>query len=311
LSYSIHPVVAAKIDKMSGSLIVSSHETIEGRKIFNLKGPCIIIPINISDVVIKNNKIGPCGSTVDDVGIRIEDNAHHITVKGNVIHDVASGLYAVRSRNPIIFENNIVYDVRGPMPRGQMIQFDSVTGGNAQSRIIGNISDKQLSAHKTAYEDHINMYQSYGTKVFPILIACNKLRGGDSETGSGIMVGDNGGEWFDVKGNIIVLTTNTGIGVAGASHAIIENNLIWNKGQNRASKTSEAFALFEYAANKPKDIKVINNRGVANSWVGEGDGSLSEGIYDDQSGENILYQGNKWADAALSSAIWNKVLICQ
>jgi hypothetical protein len=302
---SIVDVASAQAD-ITKTLIAKNGQVIKNLKISSVSGPCIIIPENAANIQINANKIGPCGNGVDDVGVRIEKGAHHISVSGNTIHDVSSGIYAAGAHHPIVIEKNIVYNVRGPMPRGQMVQFDGVSGGVGQSRIFGNISDKNLSTRPTAYEDHISMYMSYGTKEYPILIACNKIRGGDSATGSGIMIGDYGGDWFIVRHNIIVLTSNTGIGVAGAKYAAINNNLIWNRGHDRSSKTSEAISIFSYANHIPRNISIYQNDAVANSWIGEGDGSISEGLYDDKTGQNIVYRANHWQNENLQSSIWDR-----
>ena len=79
-------------------------------------------------------------------------------------------MWANHAKNPIVFEGNRVYDVLGPYPRGQAVQFDNGSGGDGQSRIEGNVSDWMERTGKTAYEDHINVYMSSGEAGKPILI---------------------------------------------------------------------------------------------------------------------------------------------
>lgn len=299
------PCFSANINK-DAVFISQSNTVITGRHISNPSGPCIIISENIKNVRIEKNNIGPCGKNVDGIGIDVRPGATNINIIDNIIHDVSSGIYVFGALHPIIIEKNTVYNIRGPMPRGQMVQFNHVEGKNGQSRIVRNISDKNMSTNKTSYEDHISMYMSSGTSNYPILISCNKIRGGDSETGSAIMVGDNGGEWFDIRDNIIVFSSNTGIGVSGAKNVTVQRNLIFNRGNDRQSKTSVAFSIFSFAGFKPSNVHISNNDGVANSWIGNGDGSIGEGIYDDHSGKNIIYKANDWTNVSLSEKIWDK-----
>ena len=41
----------------------------------------------------------------------------------------------------MVFEKNYVYNIRGPFPRGQMIQTNGLKGGSGSSRITCNVSD--------------------------------------------------------------------------------------------------------------------------------------------------------------------------
>lgn len=288
----------------SGPITATTGQTIRGRRISNPSGTCIVVPIGVTDVTIEGNDIGPCGTTVEHLGVRVMSGATRVTLRGNVIHGVASGVQVWAARNPIVIEFNRIVDVRGPMPRGQAIQFDQVTGPGA-TRIVGNVSDAQAATGPVRYEDHISMYKTSGTAQTPILIACNKLRGGSSKSGSAIMVGDNGGGYFDIRGNIAVLTPNTGIGVAGGHDVTVRDNLIWNRGAGAASLTSLAGSMFTYAGNVPSTVSWTGNRGVANAWQYGGRGELSGGFWTDGSGSHITQSGNDWQDTSLTAAIWD------
>ena len=291
----------------SGAITAQSGQTISGLKISNPNGSCITVPDGVSGVTIEGNEIGPCGSGVEHLGVDIRPNASNITVRRNVIHDSASAVYANEAKHPIVVEKNLVYNVRGPMPRGQMVQFNAVTGGSGQSRVVGNVSDKNLATTTTRYEDHINMFRSSGTAGQPILIACNKLRGGDSASGSGIVVGDYGGQWFTIRDNILVLTANTGIGVAGAQNVSVSGNQIWNRGADATSKTSSVLSIMTYAGNVPANVSISGNRGISTSWLYGNNGVLHPGLYDDGKGSGISYSGNNWQDTSLSAAIWDSL----
>ncbi len=287
----------------SGPVVARSGQRISGLRISTTKGPCVIVPANVSHVTIVGNQIGPCAAASPQVGILIQAKATAVTISGNRIHDVASGVYAVGAMHPIIFENNTVWNVLGPMPRGQMIQFDKVNGGSGQSRIVGNISDKNLATRTTHYEDHINMFSSSGSASAPILIACNKIRGGDSTSGSGIMTGDYGGGFIHVKNNAVVLTPNAGIGVVGGRNITVTGNAVYAAGATAASKTQ--VGVFVMGINStPTDINIVGNRAIARSWL-QGDGSTWGGYWSDGQAVRLDQHGNTWGDATLNAGVFS------
>lgn len=161
----------------SGPITATSGQTITGRRITSSSGPCVKVAPGAVNVRIVGNDIGPCGRGVDDVGVLVQARATQVTISKNSIHNVSSGALVADAYNPIVFSYNTVYDVRGPFPRGQMVQFAGVSGAGGQSKIIGNTSDKQRATIKTTYEDHINLYKTTGSASYPILVACNKIRG--------------------------------------------------------------------------------------------------------------------------------------
>ena len=86
----------------------------------------------------------------------------------------------------IVFTNNYLYDIQGPLPRGQIAQFAYATG--AGNKVMCNISDNANSN----MEDHISFFTSGGVAGSPAEVAYNRLSGGHSQNGSGITVGDWG-----------------------------------------------------------------------------------------------------------------------
>jgi hypothetical protein len=290
----------------SGPIVAYSGQVISGMRITNPNGPCIRIPEGVNNVRIEDNEIGPCGWGHEDVGVLLEPGANNVTVRYNTIHDAPTGLYARAARHPIVFEGNLVYNIRGPMPRGQMVQFNSVAGGWGQSRIVGNVSDKRLATIATRYEDHISMYNTYGTSDNPVLIACNRLRGGDSNTGSGILIGDNGGQWFTVRDNTIVLVANVGIGVAGAQNATVSGNLAYMKGASADTRTNLGYYVMSYGGYTPGNVNFANNRGIAVGWINGLWNTPQSALYNDGSGWNIQQSNNNWNDTSLSEAIWTQ-----
>jgi hypothetical protein len=230
-----------------------SNVTITGRRISNPNGPCIQVKDGSSNVVISGNEIGPCGGHgVEVLGssevsvtrnnfrsigetATVAVDSSGVRARSNFVDGAASGFRGVRSRQ-IEFEFNGAINVRGPYPYGTFVQLDNVTG--AGNRVQCNTANLAIgapdpsTATATQYirtEDMMNTWQSSGDPQDPILIAYNRLLGGSSFTGSGIMSGDGGGAYITVLGNRIVNPWNAGIGVAGGSNIRVEGNKVFSE----------------------------------------------------------------------------------
>lgn len=307
----------ARLPEQIGPLVARSGQTIEGLRIRNPDGACIVVPSEAHGVVIRNNNIGPCGPAQvlgedkawhEHVGVLIR--GQDVKVQRNTCHDVRSCVYAAGgARHPIVVEDNLAWDIRGPEPRGQLVQFNRVQGGEGASRIVGNVSDKELSRHPTGYTDHINLFGSEGTPEHPILVACNKLRGGDAKSGSGVIVGDYGGGWAVVRDNIFVMTTNVGgVGCAGCHDTVIENNWVWARGETADTRTNGGFYVMKDEGFLPRKVVFRNNHSIAHGWLYGGRGEISESFYDDKSVQGLTMQGNVFKDFAMKREIWNETL---
>ena len=159
------------------------------------------------------------------------DDCDEILVQGNRIERVKTGVLAHQSAGIKVI-GNYCRDVLGPLPGGQLVQFDKVSGaGNA---ITHNYAVNYLGSSNP--EDMISLYQSHGSRESPILIENNYLAGdpqwgsqGKSESGSGIMLGDNGGSWQICRNNTLLSPGQVGIGVAGGEYIYVQNNFILGK----------------------------------------------------------------------------------
>ena len=156
------------------------------------------------------------------------DDCSEVLVQGNRIERVRTGVLVHRSTGVRVIGNYVV-DVQGPLPGGQLVQFDKVTGGG--NIIAGNVGVNHRDSSNP--EDMISIYMSHGTEESPILIEGNDLSAdpihgsaGKSDSGSGIMLGDNGGSWQSAQGNILRSPGQVGIGVASGEHIVVESNYI-------------------------------------------------------------------------------------
>lgn len=192
------------------------------------------------------------------------DECDDVVVQGNRIERVATGVYAHRS-TAVQVVGNLCIDVQGPMPRGQLTQFDKVTGPN--NLILGNFA---INYHGQATpEDMINLYQSTGTAESPIRVENNTLFGdpqrgsqGLSDSGSGIMLGDGGGRHQLCTGNTLLNPGQVGIGVAGGGDIAVTHNLVYGEKSDVANVG--IYTWNQYKDQPTGDVLVADNR-VA--WV--------------------------------------------
>ncbi len=290
----------------SGPITVSSNQTVTGKHITNPNGPCIT-GNNVTNVTITNNKIGPCGPDENGVGVSME-TASEITITHNSFDDVASGFYIngySGGGSNIVFKHNHVTRVRGPFPRGQMVQFNGVKGSG--NEIMCNVSDQTspgyLGTKGTGPEDHINMYASQGTKESPIRYAFNKLRGGGpSISGGGSLAGDGDGAYVIMESNIVVDPGQYGIAVAGGNNIKMNNNIVYSPTAHPWSNIG-AYIWNQY----PQacfDIEAKGNR----VFYRNKDGNLNAG-WNANNCTNVTgwNTDNVWNDSSLTAAVWDTV----
>jgi parallel beta-helix repeat protein len=193
-------------------------QTISGLDIENAPGNSIELT-NCSNITIQNCRI----ANSKGIGIKLY-GCSNITITNCSMESVSSGVNACTCTG-IKFEYNEVKNVLGPMPRGQMIQFDTVSGGgNSISYNIGENIQGQ-----SAPEDEISLYKSNGLPNDPIVIAGNWIRGGGpSNSGGGIMTGDGGGSYVLVKDNILVNPGQYGIAISSGNNITVMNNKVFS-----------------------------------------------------------------------------------
>lgn len=206
------------------------------------------------------------------------DECDDVVVQGNRMERVASGVYAHRSSAVQIVGNSCI-DVQGPMPRGQLVQFDKVTG--PRNLILANAA---VNHHgRSTPEDMINLFQSTGTAESPIRVELNLLAGDPavgsrdmSDSGSGIMLGDGGGHHQLAVGNTLINPGQVGIGVAGGGDIAVISNTIVGTRSNVANVG--IYTWNQYKTQPAGDIHIVGNRvawinaaGKNNPyWNGEG-----------------------------------------
>jgi hypothetical protein len=295
-----------------GQIVAKEGQVIENVHVKTSSGPCVVIK-GVRNVTIRDSEIGPCGGPGDPTtqGVLIE-RASDVRIERNVIHDVSSGVYVLSSRHPIVMDRNYVYNVRGPSPRGQMIQMNGVTGGSAGSKVTCNVSDAMPATRHGAkhgetddgVEDHISMFKSPGLDDERTEIAYNRLRGGHkhSKSGSGINLGDMGGGNAYVHDNIVVNVANVGIGISGGRNVSIENNRIYQDRDHGVYVNLGLMVWAQAGAACTGGHTVRNNRVWTVNWRGEQNNYWNAGNCGD-----VPQSGNVLADKSLTPDIFDEV----
>lgn len=243
--------------------------TISGLRITNPNGNGITVK-NSKNIRIENCEIGPCKG--EAVSIYACDD---VVVTKNRFEHIRTGVYALDSEG-IQVSHNKCRNVQGPFPRGQMVQFDKVSGkGN---RINFNICENVLG--KSYAEDAVNLYKSNGTADDPIQVIGNKIRGGGpSGSGGGIMTGDAGGSYILVKDNTLVDPGQYGIAIASGHHIQILNNKVYGKKQPFTNVGIYVWNQYKPACHshtvKGNEVRWYNKKGAENPcWNGNNCGPI-------------------------------------
>ncbi|NDP20092.1 MAG: T9SS type A sorting domain-containing protein [Paludibacter sp.] len=242
----------------------ASNLTISNLQITNPGGNCITLT-NCTNITIQNCKLGPSKGE----GVSIE-NCNNITVVNCTMELIRTGVYAQASTGVKVNYND-VKNILGPMPRGQMVQFNDVSG--ADNSISFNVAEN--IAGQSATEDVISLYMSNGTELSPIKVAGNWIRGGGpSVSGGGIMTGDNGGSYVLVENNILVNPGQYGLSVAGGHHITIRNNKVYSQKFTFANIGLVAWNQYSFASYSNtimnNEINYTNNNGVINNMWNAG-----------------------------------------
>ena len=264
----------------SGPIVINGEQdvVISGRRISNPNGTCIQIKNGASNIVIKDNEIGPCG----EKGIDISGQSHHVSIAGNHIHDiqreavmsyesyhisvdsneivdVESGYEMwTTSEGNLSFTNNYVKNVtrrEESSNGGNVAVANFVRGGGV--RINNNVAVNVEG--ESGAEDLVNIYRSHGNADDPIQIKNNIFVGGSPRaSGTGIILGDKGASYIIAEGNKLVNPGSSGIFISGGHHITAINNDIYS------TKTPTSWLGISvkdyYDSGTCSDIKVANNR---------------------------------------------------
>ncbi|WP_234568082.1 hypothetical protein [Rhodohalobacter sp. 614A] len=188
--------------------------------IFSDSGTEELLISNMTFIEIGDGKNGEFYSA-----IRIDD-AEDLIVQGSYFEDVSSS---------ILFDNSIgplkVLDNEALNPGRNFFQCTDCSG--EEIRINGNSIEHNSQYGSEKLEDFISIYESFGEDDDYIQVNNNRARtdgtgSGVSDTGSFIILGDDGGEYQEAEDNIGVNPGNAGIGAAGGEYISVSDNKMFS-----------------------------------------------------------------------------------
>lgn len=285
----------------SGPVTLATGMTVTGLHITSSDGPCIRGE-HVADVRITDNRIGPCGPTAEGNGVDLYV-ASRVRIDHNAFDDVASALYVngEGSGEELVFDHNLATRLRGPMPRGQLVQLNNVHGGG--HRVLCNVSDQTTPGYLDGPEDHVNIFASSGTAASPIEIAYNKLRGGGpSDSGGGLLAGDFDSAYVDVHHNILVSPGQYGLAIAGGHDFRFLDNRVyspdpfpWSNVGCYVWNQTDSAPCYGHEVRRNR-VRYVNRDGVENpAWNAGNCGDVAGWDSD-----------NVWGDPSLSADLWDE-----
>ncbi len=220
-----------------------------------------------------------------------------LLVQGCRMGNVSTGVYAIESRGVQVI-GNFARNVVGPYPRGQMVQFDNVTGAGNVIRSNYAINERA----KSHPEDVVSIYMSAGEADSPLLIEDNYFTGdpfagsdGKSKSGSGIMLADFGGAHLWCRRNVIISAGQVGIGVAGGAFIRVEDNVIYGA---RSEVSNTGLYAWNQSKKPGHDVTIARNRVDWTNHDGEHTGWWDGGGFD-----KLKVEGNEFEAKELASRL--------
>lgn len=161
------------------------------------------------------------------------DNCVRVTVEYDYFEDCYGAFYATNcTGGNIHFDWNEGKNITGDASHiNSFWQLNSCSGPN----ITSNYNKLEIAFGPGANPnpgvgDLFNMYNSNGTSTSPIQVWHNEAIGGGTNVGSlgfaGILAGDLGGSWQDIRYNTLINTGYVGIQQVGGTHITITLNKI-------------------------------------------------------------------------------------
>ena len=281
-------------------LINASNITISGDSINGGNNICVTL-INCNNIHITNSKLM---NSPGQRGVSIY-NCKNVTVDYCYVSNVATGVYAHTSTGVRVMNNQFL-NMKGTY--GCFVQFDGVYG--AGNRICYNKCENVDGIANANIGDGINLYQSNGLATDQIYVLGNWIRGGGHNASmgfSGIVLGDLGGSYQDVEGNILVNTGFVGIQTQGGTHLTVKSNKIYS---DKLAWSCVGLASKNYSSS------ASNNNTITGNTVNWKAGYLNQGQRDttfSAAKSNVMPTGWKvnTVKAAITSAILPAKMIVQ
>lgn len=301
---------------VDGPIQAKAGEHLHCLLVTNPNGPGIVVE-NVADVWIDDCEIGPTGDNAvvisgagahdirvtnsyihtersgesdmnTGLGVFVLNGASAVLIQGNRMERSESHVYTTGGTTDISVIGNYMLNPLGPFPRGQGAQFDTTSVGDISDNFV-ECNPEKPTAGESDPEDLINMYKSDN-----VTVRRNFLRGGDSASGCGILVGDAGGHDEIVEDNVIIRTSQCGVGVASGEAHVVNGNQVLDTSFEGGSGNTGIYVWNQYPS-ACGNITVTNNV-VRNKrpngehspyWDGENCGTITESgnVFDGADGE--------------------------
>lgn len=174
---------------------------------------------NCCNVTIRNCYIG---SSIG-IGIHIINGSCNFLIENCLFANNVSGVY-VQSSEDIIIQDNQCINICGPYPRGQFVQFNTVTTSVSGECAVRRNKIENFLAESYAF-DVVNIHASNGRVGAPIDVSNNLIRGGGPATsGGGILLGENSGDYNQANNNKLWNCGNYIMALGGGSNNVMTGN---------------------------------------------------------------------------------------
>lgn len=201
-------------------------------------------------------------------------NCTNVVVSGCWFEDVRAAVVAVECTNVTVTDCTyrhlrpapVLYDIQG-----NFVQFDKTDGGEV-SDCVG-----YCDPASDGPEDLVSVFESSDVNVLRNVFE----GGGPSASGSGIMLGDNGGSGHVCADNVLINPGQVGIGVAGGSNIQVLRNRVYSSAR---PNSNVGLYVHNYAAPaamsaitvQDNEVHWLAENGVRNgSWTDEAEGVIT------------------------------------
>jgi chitodextrinase len=234
----------------SGPITISQGGTYSGNWASSSSTPAVTInttsPVTIRDSIVQNTGTGVLIQAQPGAQVTVERVTGNggegrffsgNTVKSAIIRNCTlnrtGGIYFMGSQSgaTILVTRNRQRNLQTPpgLSHSSFTQFDKVTSASSDvswNEVVNVYGQSETSG------DMISIFASHGVKVHDNFVqGAYPTSPTGSHSGSGVMVGDDGGNYNEVWNNQIVATTNVGIGIVGGANNRVHDNRIVSDGR--------------------------------------------------------------------------------
>jgi hypothetical protein len=197
-----------------------------------------------------------------------------------------------------------LFDFTGSGKGQNSVQFQNTVGTGieiSRNRSIRPVDGQGISGT----EDPINMGRSGGTVDSPMRIDNNRIRGGNSISGSGIII-DGGHDYVWITRNAVDRPGNVGLAIAGGHYNKIEDNEIYSP----KSTVSNVGIYVWDNPNLPSPTGCSDHRVARNRVQFVNKYGAASAYWDGRNCGSVELEGNDW-DAPIGPEVFDKPIMAE